>query len=67
MKGKEAITGAERVRNYRAERVASGGKQVNIWLTPEALLALDETKSRLAEAGHKKSQSDIVCDALLQR
>ena len=67
MKGKESMSGAERVRSWRAERVAKGGKQVNIWLTPEAALVLQETQSRLASRGIKATQSDIVCDALMNR
>jgi len=64
MKGKKAITDVERNRQVRAKKVAEGQRQYNIWLTPAAQLALNETKDRLESRGVKKTYSEIVCDAL---
>jgi hypothetical protein len=67
MKGKKAMTASERMQEVRAAKEAEGYKQVNIWLSPAAQLAMDETKARLKARGFSPTQSEIVCDALLDR
>ena len=67
MKGHEATTPAQRMRSSRESRQAKGWRQVNIWLSPAAELALMTTKSRLEAKGIKKSQNDLILDAILRR
>lgn len=65
MKGNKPMTAAERMQEVRAAKEAEGYRQVNIWLSPAAQLAMQETKARLEARGFRKTQSEIVCDALL--
>ena len=65
MKGNKPMTAPERMREVRAAKESEGQKQVNIWLTPAAQLAMEATKSRLEARGIRKTQSEIVCDALI--
>lgn len=66
MKGKTALTAAERIRDHRKKRLNDGWKQVNVWLTPEALLSLQERQQRAEVRGEKRTQSEIICEALLR-
>lgn len=65
MKGKEAMTQAERMRIYREKLREEGYRQVAVWLSPAAQLAVSETKKRLKNRGISRTQSEIVNDALI--
>lgn len=67
MKGKKAMTASERMQEVRAAKEADGFKQFNIWLSPAAQLAMEQTKTRLESRGIKMTQSEIVCEALLHK
>jgi len=67
MKGKLAITPAERTRQVRINRQAKGWRQVNLWLSPAAQLALNEARTRLEAKGIKKTQNELILDGILRR
>jgi hypothetical protein len=67
MKGKLAITPAERTRQVRITRQAKGWRQVNLWLSPAAQLALNEARTRLEAKGIKKTQNELILDGILRR
>jgi len=59
------LTPKERMKKYREKRQKDGWRQVNVWLTPDARLCVDEIMARYEAKGITKSVSEIVCDALL--
>jgi hypothetical protein len=67
MKGKTATTAAERMRLSRESRQEKGWRQVNVWLSPAAELALMTTKARLKAKGIRKTQNELILDAILRR
>lgn len=67
MKGKKAMTPTERVQEFRKQRLNDGWKQVNVWLSPAAQLALSETEKRLKAKGVQKTQNEMILDAILRR
>ena len=66
MKGKKALSPVERTRQHREKLQEKGYKQINVWLTPEAQLAMSETIRRLSDRGVKLNQSQVICDALMR-
>jgi hypothetical protein len=66
MKGKTSITAKERMAAFRKQRLEDGWKQVNIWLSPAAQMALNGTQIRMKNKKIKKTMSDIIEDALLR-
>jgi hypothetical protein len=67
MKGKQALTGPERMQEVRKRKEEAGYRQINVWLSPEADLALSETRKRLESKGKKLNQSEVICEALMRR
>ncbi len=55
----EPLTGAERLRKFRAAKKAAGWKEINVLLDPQAVAALEACK-----AESKATQSEIVSVAL---
>lgn len=60
MKGKTAMTAQERTQASRKRKVEAGWQQVNVWLSPAARLALDESRKRLEWRGYKPTQNEII-------
>lgn len=65
MKSNEAMTAQERTREHRKERLAAGWRQINVWLDPQASLALNEIIRRHKIRGTEKTQRDVISEALL--
>lgn len=61
------MTTRERIQAHRDARVAAGWKQVNLWLTPEARVCLDEINQRLEIRGETKTQNEIILDCILKK
>ena len=66
MKGQTALTPGDRVKEFRKRRREEGWKQINVWLSPAAQLAISETRKRLTRKGISKTQNEMILDAILR-
>ena len=61
------MTAYERVVLSRKTRTDAGWREINLWLPPHAALALEEISQRLDFKGIKKTQNEIIVDAIMRK
>lgn len=64
MKATKPLTPRQRNVNSRESRQEAGYKQINVWLTPAAALALQQTLERAQRRGKALNQTQVINDLL---